>query len=96
MSQGIEALWAHLFNSGNKLDLMKKSIVISIALGITIVSGLIFFQISNICYPKRVEIEYDLKDLESGSIDYSSCLILQNKIEIFNQKCDPGFNAIRC
>ena len=96
MSQGIEALWAHLFNSGNKLDLMKKSTVISVILGVTIVSGLIFFQISNICYPKRVEIEYDLKDLESGSIDYSSCLILQNKIEIFNQKCDPGFNAIRC
>ena len=67
-----------------------------VALGVAIVSGLIFFQISNICYPKRVEIEYDLKDLESGSIDYASCLNLQNKIEIFNQKCDPGFNAIRC
>ena len=75
---------------------MKKSIVISVVLGVTIVSGLIFFQISNICYPKRVEIEYDLKDLESGSIDYASCLNLQNKIEIFNQKCDPDFNAIRC
>ena len=56
-----------------------------VALGVAIVSGLIFFQISNICYPKRVEIEYDLKDLESGSIDYASCLNLQNKIEIFNQ-----------
>ena len=67
-----------------------------VALGVAIVSGLIFFQISNICYPKRVEIEYDLKDLESGSIDYASCLNLQNKIEIFNQKCDPDFNAIRC
>ena len=75
---------------------MKKSIVISVVLGVTIVSGLIFFQISNICYPKRVEIEYDLKDLESGSIDYASCLNLQNKIEIFNQKCDPDFNAIGC
>jgi hypothetical protein len=78
------------------LDLMKKSIIISVALGVAIVSGLIFFQISNICYPKRVEIEYDLKDLESGSMDYASCLNLQNKIEIFNQKCDPDFNEIRC
>ena len=75
---------------------MKKSVIMYVALGVAIVSGLIFFQISNICYPKRVEIEYDLKDLESGSIDYASCLNLQNKIEIFNQKCDPDFNAIRC
>jgi len=75
---------------------MKKSIVISVALGVAIVSGLIFFQVSNTCYPKRIEIEYDLKDLESDSMEYSSCLNLQNKIEIFNQKCSPDFNAIRC
>jgi len=75
---------------------MKKSIVISVALGIAIVSGLVFFQVSNTCYPKRIEIDYDLKDLESGSMEYSSCLNLQNKIEIFNQKCSPDFNAIRC
>ena len=75
---------------------MKKSIIISVVLGVAIVSGLVFFQASNICYPKRVEIEYDLKDLESGSMEYADCLNLQNKIEIFNQKCDPDFNAIRC
>ena len=75
---------------------MKKSFIISIALGVIIVSGLVFFQISNICYPKRIEIEYDLKDLESGSMEYVTCLSLQNKIEIFNYKCDPDFNAIRC
>ena len=75
---------------------MKKSIIISVVLGVAIVSGLVFFQVSNICYPKRVEIEYDLKDLESGSMEYAGCLNLQNKIEIFNQKCDPDFNAIRC
>jgi hypothetical protein len=75
---------------------MKKSIVISVALGVAIVSGLMFFQVSNTCYPKRIEIEYDLKDLESGSMEYASCLNLQNKIEIFNQKCSPDFNAIRC
>jgi hypothetical protein len=39
------------------LDLMKKSVIVYVALGIAIVSGLIFFQVSNICYPKRVEIE---------------------------------------
>ena len=75
---------------------MKKSIIISVVLGVAIVSGLVFFQASNICYPKRVEIEYDLKDLESGSMEYAGCLNLQNKIEIFNQKCDTDFNAIRC
>ena len=96
MSQGIEALWAHLFNLGNKLDLMKKSVIISVSLGVIIVSGLMLVQVSNICYPKRVEIEYDLKDLELGSMEYATCLSLQNKIEIFNQKCDPDFNAIRC
>jgi len=90
------SLWAHLFNSGNKLDLMKKPGILSIALGIVIVSGLVLFQVSNICYPKRVEIEYDLKDLGSGSMEYATCLSLQNQIEIFNQKCDPDFNAIRC
>ena len=75
---------------------MKKSVIISISLGVVIMSGLIFFQVSNICYPKRVEIEYDLKDLESGSMEFVTCLSLQNKIEIFNQKCDPDFNAIKC
>jgi len=78
------------------LDLMKKSIIILVALGVVIVSGLMFFQVSNMCYPKRVEIEYDLKDLESGSMEYATCLSLQNKIEIFNQKCAPDFNAIKC
>ena len=71
MSQGIEALWAHLFNLGNKLDLMKKSVIISVSLGVIIVSGLMLFQVSNICYPKRVEIDYDLKDLELGSMEYA-------------------------
>jgi len=75
---------------------MKKSVILSVSLGVIIVSGLVFFQVSNICYPKRVEIEYDLKDLELGSIEYSTCLSLQNKIKIFNQKCDPDFNAIKC
>ena len=75
---------------------MKKSIIISIILGVAIVSGLVFFQVSNICYTKSVEIEYDLKDLKSGSMEYAACLDLQNKIEVFNQKCDPDFNAIRC
>lgn len=75
---------------------MKKSIIILVALGVVIVSGLMFFQVSNMCYPKRVEIEYDLKDLESGSMEYATCLSLQNKIEIFNQKCTPDFNAIKC
>ena len=75
---------------------MKKSIVISVSLGVIIIFGLVFFQISNTCYPKRVEIEFDLKDLESGSMEYVTCLRLQNKIEIFNQKCDPDFSAIRC
>jgi hypothetical protein len=59
-------------------------------------SQLVFFQVSNTCYPKRVQIEYDIKDLESGSMEYVTCLDLQNKINIFNQKCDPDFNAIRC
>jgi len=90
------SLWAHLFNLGNKLDLMKKSVIISVSLGVIIVSGLVFFQVSNTCYPKRVEIEYELKDLESGSMEYATCLSLQNKIEIFNQKCDHDFSAIRC
>lgn len=31
------------------------------------------FQVSNICYPKRVEIEYDLKDLESNLMEYTIC-----------------------
>lgn len=75
---------------------MKKSVIVSASLGIVLVFGLVFFQVSNICYPKRVEIEYDLKDLESDSMEYSVCLNLQNKIEIFNQKCDPDFSAIRC
>lgn len=75
---------------------MKKSAIISVSLGLIIIFGLVFFQVSNICYPKRVEIEFDLKDLESGSIEYATCLSLQNKIEIFNQNCDPDFNAIRC
>lgn len=75
---------------------MKKSAIISVSLGLIIIFGLVFFQVSNICYPKRVEIEFDLKDLESGSIEYDTCLSLQNKIEIFNQNCDPDFNAIRC
>ncbi len=75
---------------------MKKSVIISISLCMIIVSGLVFFQVSNICYPKRVKIEFDLKDLESGSMEYVTCLSLQNKIEIFNQKCDPDFSAIRC
>jgi len=43
-----------------------------------------------------MEIEFDLKDLKSGSMEYATCLSLQNKIEIFNQKCDPDFSAIRC
>ena len=75
---------------------MKKPIILSIILGVAIISGLVFFQVSNMCYPKRVEIEYDLKDLESDSMEYVACLDLQNKIEIFNQKCDPDFSAIRC
>jgi len=75
---------------------MKKSVVISVSFGVIIIFGLGFFQISNICYPKRVEIDFDLKDLESGSMEYVTCLSLQNKIEIFNQKCDPDFSAIRC
>lgn len=75
---------------------MKKSAIISVSLGLIIIFGLVFFQVSNICYPKRVEIEFDLKDLESGSIEHDTCLSLQNKIEIFNQNCDPDFNAIRC
>ena len=75
---------------------MKKSSIISIILGVAIVTGLVFFQVSSICYPKRVEIEYDLKDLQSGSMEYSNCLDLKNKIEIFNQKCDPDFEKIIC
>ena len=75
---------------------MKKSVVISVSLGVIIIFGLVFFQVSNICYPKRMEIEFDLKDLKSGSMEYATCLSLQNKIEIFNQKCDPDFSAIRC
>ncbi|MGI0003530.1 MAG: hypothetical protein ACRD91_04860 [Nitrosopumilaceae archaeon] len=75
---------------------MKKSVIMPVSLGVIIVSGLMLFQVSNICYPKRVEIEYDLKDLELGSMEYATYLSLQNKIEIFNQKCDPDFNAIRC
>jgi len=75
---------------------MKKSVVISVSFGVKIIFGLGFFQISNICYPKRVEIDFDLKDLESCSMEYVTCLSLQNKIEIFNQKCDPDFSAIRC
>jgi len=75
---------------------MKKSVVISVSLGVIIIFGLVFFQVSNICYPKRIEIEFDLKDLKSGSMEYATCLSLQNKIEIFNQKCDPDFSAIRC
>jgi len=75
---------------------MKKLVVISVSFGMIIIFGLVLFQISNICYPERVEIEFDLKDLESGSMEYATCLSLQNKIEIFNQKCDPDFSAIRC
>ena len=75
---------------------MQKSITASIILGIGIVSVLVIFQTSNICYPKSIEIDFDLKELESGSTEYSNCLDLKNRIEIFNQKCDPDFNEIRC
>lgn len=75
---------------------MQKSIIASIILGIGIVSVLVIFQTSSICYPKIIEIDFDLKELESGSKEYSICLDLKNRIEIFNQKCDPDFNEIQC
>ena len=75
---------------------MQKSVIISIILGIGIVSAIVIFQTSSICYPKRIEIAFDLKELESGSMEYSSCLDLKHRIEIFNQKCDPNFNEIQC
>jgi hypothetical protein len=75
---------------------MKKSIIASIILGIGIVFTIIIFQISGTCYPKGVEIDFDLRELESGSMGYASCLDLQKKIENFNQRCDPDFSEIRC
>ncbi|HSD04594.1 MAG TPA: hypothetical protein VLB45_02450 [Nitrosopumilaceae archaeon] len=75
---------------------MQKPVIISIILGVGIVSAIVIFQASSICYPKRVEIDFDLKELESGSMEYSSCLDLKHRIGIFNQKCDPDFNEIRC
>jgi hypothetical protein len=77
-------------------SLMQKSVIVSVALGVGIVSAIIFFQAYSVCYPKSVEINFDLKELESGSMEYTNCLDLKNRIEIFNQKCDPDFTEIRC
>ncbi|MGI0082489.1 MAG: hypothetical protein ACREAG_04215 [Nitrosopumilaceae archaeon] len=75
---------------------MKKSVILSIILGLAIISGLVFLQISSACYPKKIEIEFDLKDFEAGSLEYTQCLDLQDRIKIFNQKCDPDFDRILC
>lgn len=76
--------------------MMKKSVILSAILGVSIVSGLVFLQVSSTCYPKKIEIEFDLKDFESGSLEYTQCLDLKDRIEIFNKKCDPDFDRILC
>ena len=57
-------------------------------------TGHIFSDFKRLLF-KKGKIKFDLKDLESDSVDYAICLNLEDKIEIFKRR-DLEFREIIC